>query len=82
MRDENRIDEFCNQLAKTWHSFPDWRFGQLIANIFCISENPSFFYIEDDKALEYLKAQENPMTEEEAEKFWNIANRLWQKDRL
>lgn len=82
MRDPDRIDEFCNQLAKTWHRFPDWRFGQLIANIFYISENPSFFYMEDDRAFEFLKAQETSMTEEEAEKFWNVANRLWQKEFL
>ena len=79
MRDPARIDEFCEQLKRTWHQFPDWRFGQLIANIFCISENPEFFYIEDDRALDFLKAQETPMSEEEAEEFWNTANRLWQR---
>jgi len=82
MRDPNRIDEFCEQIKRTWHHFPDWRFGQLVANIFGIYDNPSFFYIEDEDALRYFKAQETPMSEEEAEEFWNKAHGLWERKKL
>lgn len=35
MRDPERIDEFCNELAKMWkENCPDWRFGQLMTNFF------------------------------------------------
>ena len=31
MRDPDRIDAFCKELAKIWKSkVPDWRFGQLV----------------------------------------------------
>ncbi len=33
MRDEKRIDEFCQRLAIAWKHVPDWRFGQLIMNV-------------------------------------------------
>ena len=29
MRDPERIDKFCERLAKAWENYPDWRFGQL-----------------------------------------------------
>lgn len=48
MRDEKRIDEFCKVLAKNWHKVPDWRFGQLISNIYT-NQTRDFFFIEDDK---------------------------------
>ena len=34
MRDPARIQKFCNRLAKAWRCHPDWRFGQLICNVF------------------------------------------------
>lgn len=30
MRDINRIDKFCNELAKYWKQVPDWRFRSTI----------------------------------------------------
>lgn len=52
MRDPKRIKEFCDTLAYLWeHNTPDWRFGQLICNIF--ESDP--FYLEDDKALTMIK---------------------------
>lgn len=35
MRDTKRIRAFCNKFADIWESqCPDWRFGQLINNVF------------------------------------------------
>lgn len=53
MRDERRIDSFCKELAKIWRNkCPDWRFGQLISNVFGSSDP---FYLEEDKAMDVLK---------------------------
>lgn len=51
MRDINRIDEFCQRLAKVWKKVPNWRFGQLITNVFRTLENDPFFP-EDDEMIE------------------------------
>lgn len=54
MRDPNRIQKFCNRLAKAWSMVPDWRFGQLIFNAISeLGKDP--FYVEDDKMIEYLE---------------------------
>lgn len=58
MRDPKRIDEFCDELKKMWHTVPDWRFGQLMSNVLgevYVKENRDIFFIEDDKMLEDLK---------------------------
>jgi len=34
MRDPSRIKIFCERLAAVWQRFPDWRFGQLVENVF------------------------------------------------
>lgn len=51
MRDFNRIRKFCETLANVWEQVPDWRFCQLIANIY---GDHIPFYLEDDKALDAL----------------------------
>ena len=44
MRDIERIDKFCNQLAEIWKTnCPDWRFGQLIVNVFSSFDIDPFF---------------------------------------
>ena len=48
MRDPNRIYKFCNELATIWSEVPDWRFGQLICNVFGEFERDPFFYEEDE----------------------------------
>lgn len=54
MRDINRINKFCNELAIIWETkCPDWRFGQLIENVFGNIE--SIFYIEEDEAIQKIK---------------------------
>ena len=55
MRDEKRIDEFCELLKKGWHKVPDWRFGQLIENLKRVAQQTDIFYIEDDVMLDLLK---------------------------
>ncbi len=53
MRDPNRIDEFCERLAKTWKkNEPDWRFGQLFMNL-PWQRDP--FFIEDDKMIQFIE---------------------------
>ena len=32
-RDMNRIQPFCDRLAKAWEKLTDWRFGQLMVNL-------------------------------------------------
>lgn len=54
MRDVNRIDDFCDQLEAYWKLVPDWRFGQLIVNVFgSLQKDP--FFIEEDEMLRYFK---------------------------
>lgn len=52
MRDPKRIRKFCNQLADIWESqCPDWRFGQLVENVYRMNGITMPFYVEDDEML-------------------------------
>ena len=56
MRDPNRIDKILEELRKYWKKVPDWRLGQVMANLSrdCgLSADP--FYLEDTKLLDKLK---------------------------
>ena len=57
MRDPKRIKDFCDRLAVVWeNNVPDWRFGQMICNVFgemAIEQDP--FFHEDDKMIEYIE---------------------------
>ena len=57
MRDPKRIKDFCDRLAVAWeNNVPDWRFGQMICNVFgemAIEQDP--FFPEDDKMIEYIE---------------------------
>lgn len=56
MRDPNRIDKFCDELAQLWHQVPDWRFGQLIYNLMLTQyTSGGAFYTEDGEMLAALK---------------------------
>lgn len=57
MRDQKRIENFCETLKEVWSKMPDWRFGQLVSNIVkSAGMTPqSFFYMEDDEMREILK---------------------------
>ena len=49
MRNPNRIDDFCKTLATIWKTeCPDWRFGQLVVNVFGSGMRDPFFYEEDE----------------------------------
>ena len=54
MRDKNRIQGFCNRLARAWEMVPDWRFGQLMVNALGeMGRDP--FFPEDDEMIEYIE---------------------------
>jgi hypothetical protein len=49
MRKPERIDTFCNELAKIWkENACDWRFGQLMVNVLNSLPRDPFFYEEDE----------------------------------
>lgn len=53
MRDPARIKEMIDKFEDIWEVVPDWRFGQLLSNLFgYIGRDP--FYIEDDKMDDIL----------------------------
>lgn len=55
MRDPKRIYEFCNKLATLWETnVPDWRFGQLIVNVFGTFESDPWFY-EEEKMMKLFE---------------------------
>lgn len=61
MRSPSRIKIFCERLTAVWQRFPDWRFGQLVENVFQdLQQDP--FFIEDKEMIEffemYVKSQE------------------------
>lgn len=55
MRNPDRIKEFCNELAEIWETnVPQWRFGQLICNVFgTLNEDP--FFPEEDRMIKIFK---------------------------
>ena len=58
IRDPNRIDEFCSELAAFWkNKYPDMRFGQFVLNLYTyISNNAQdMFFVEDTQMLQYIK---------------------------
>ena len=58
MRDKNRIYKFCNDLSNIWaDNVPDWRFGQLICNVFgqMASDGRDPFFPEEDEMIKFFK---------------------------
>lgn len=55
MRNPERIPDFCERLSKLWQeNCPDWRFGQLVANV--IEEyGVSPFLIEDERMIKIFE---------------------------
>ena len=53
MRDINRIDIYMNRLGEAWKLYPDFRFGQMIMNVFPkmieLSGGKDLFYMEDEQ---------------------------------
>lgn len=53
MRDPKRIRDFCDRLADIWESqCPDWRFGQLINNVFGGNDH---FYTEEEDMMQMFE---------------------------
>lgn len=58
MRDKKRIFDFCNKLAIVWEKeCPDWRFGQMVCNIFgeMAGEGRDPFFPEEDEMIAYIE---------------------------
>lgn len=54
MRDRKRIKLFLERLEAVWNKVPDWRFGQLMCNVFNSMERDPFFP-EEDEMIEYFE---------------------------
>lgn len=54
MRDPKRIDRICDELRYVWKNVPDWRLGQLIANLTRMTSVSDPFFVEDDKMEEAI----------------------------
>jgi len=57
MRDPNRIDYYCDELANLWHKVPDWRLSQLMKNAlnaWVDQHGTDPFYVEDEDFLGFL----------------------------
>ena len=66
MRDPNRIDKFCNELAKLWHKFPDLRFGQFVLNMerACrVNTGRDVFFLEDEEFFKFMREFLNEVTQ-------------------
>lgn len=65
MRDPKRIRKFCNQLADIWESqCPDWRFCQLVENVYRANDISTPFFVEDEEMMEYFKITFNLIVKE------------------
>ena len=58
MRNPERIDKFCSELAEVWKGYEscDWRFGQLMMNVLgkMQSEGRDPFFPEEDEMIKYF----------------------------
>lgn len=84
MRDPNRIDGFCNELAKVWKRHPDCRFGQTIVNVLGrIGEScDDLYYIEDEKIQQCFDSLAKPLNQKGASGMEDTryAVRLYKED--
>lgn len=58
MRDPNRIEKYCAILAKIWHKFPDFRFGQLMSVLlgeYVSKTGMDIFFPEDEEFFRDLE---------------------------
>ncbi len=57
-RDMNRIQPFCDRLAKAWEKLTDWRFGQLMVNLmrdYEAEHGCDIFYLEEDEMIRIIE---------------------------
>ena len=53
MRDPHRLNNFYNELCSIHKTYvPQWRFGQMLSNIF---HNEDIFFLEEDEMLKRIK---------------------------
>lgn len=58
MRNPDRIQKYCNQLADIWRTVPDWRLSQLFINALRIYERQhghDAFYVEDEEFMKFMQ---------------------------
>jgi hypothetical protein len=48
-------DQLIEALRAYWRDHPDWRFGQLIANMLLDLRTDDPYYLDDSKFVEFLK---------------------------
>ena len=57
MRDQNRIQKYCAELADYWRLVPDWRFGQLMVNLlraYSATHDKDVFFEEDEEFFKFV----------------------------
>lgn len=60
MRDVNRIQSFCMELAELWSNWPDLRFGQFMSNVakyVKMELGKDIFYMEEDELMKIIRQQ-------------------------
>lgn len=58
MRDPERIDKFCDEIAEIWkEKIPDWRFGQTMSNFtrYLRVRGIDIFFLEENEFMKYFK---------------------------
>jgi hypothetical protein len=58
MRDINRINPFCDELAELWSKYPDLRFGQIMSNIARYTQmehRKDMFFMEEEELMEVIR---------------------------
>ena len=57
MRDSERIDKFCERLAKAWKNYPNWRFGQLMVNVLSemMAQGRDPFFPEENEMIRFIE---------------------------
>lgn len=53
MRDPQRIDKVCAEIARIWKRYPDFRFTQMISNFYGYKRSDCY-YMEDEKFVKEL----------------------------
>ena len=54
MRDPQRIDKVCAEIARIWKRYPDFRFTQMISNFYGYKQSDCY-YMEDEKFVKELE---------------------------
>lgn len=70
-RPVDRIDTFCNALAEEWKKYPDYRFGQMMMNIFreVVNNGRDPFFVEEEDMMKAIKLH---MTRITGKKTWTF----------